>query len=155
MEVGNAPEHVQQIFADWNLPLGLLRLLQWSWPQKDFCIGPVDILCALRVGTQTGMEELLASKFIRVGDAPNGDTFVIDFSVDSCVVGFIAHEGYEETSDPREFFCPVARSVESFLYRATEERYIPGDYYEAGDFNQFLQEEAEHENFPPYNRRSS
>jgi hypothetical protein len=112
-------------------------------------------MSALRVGTQTGMENLLAGKFIRLGDAPNGDIFVVDFSTESFPVGFITHEEYGGSSDPRKYFCPVARSMESFLYRAEEGRYVPADYYAAQSFNQFLRDEAEHHAFPPYDRRNA
>ena len=152
-DIGHAPDDVQQIFESWSLPVGLCRLLQWSWPQEDWGIGPIDMLSALRIGTQTGMEELLAAKFLLIGDAPNGDMFVIDFSVDACPVGFITHEEYDKRSNPRQFFCPAARSIASLLYRATEDRYIPCDYYEASAFNQFLRDEAVHHTYPPYERK--
>jgi hypothetical protein len=69
-------------------------------------------------------------------------------------VGFITHKEYDG-ADPRKYFCPVARSIETLLYRAAEGRYVPVDYYEARSFNQFLQDEAEHFPFPPYGRRNT
>jgi hypothetical protein len=75
--------------------------------------------------------------------------------VDACPVGYVSHEEYDLESDPRPLFEPAARSLESFLFRIAEGRFFPCDYFEAGDFNRFLQEEAEHEPFPPYRRTKS
>ena len=61
----------------------------------------------------------------------------------SCVPGFVSHDELweDEASNPRDCFQPIARSLESLLFRLAEERYIPTDYYAARAFNEFLAEE--------------
>ena len=86
---------------------------------------------------------LLADKFLNVGYAPNGDLLVLDFSTEACVPGFICNDQFwgGDHTNSREFFQPIARTFESLLYRISEGRYIPTDYYAAFAFNKFLDEE--------------
>lgn len=145
LECDNAPEHIKKWLEDLNLPMGLLRFMQWEWPQTDGFIAHIRILSSASLYADEATAPLLKHKFINAGSAPNGDTFVIDFSTEACVPGFITHEEWSPCSDkpgdPREFFQPIARSFESFLYRAVEGRYLPTDYYAARDFNAFLADE--------------
>ena len=125
--------------------MGLLRFMQWDWPQSDCQIAHVSIKSSASFYADEATAPLLKHKFLNVGSAPNGDTFVIDFSTDACVPGFITHEEWshlsDEPQDPRLFFQPIGRTFESFLYRAVEGRYIPTDYYAAKEFNRFLTDE--------------
>ena len=148
--IDHAPDSTKQWLEELGLPMELLRFLQWNWPQKDCQIGPIAIFKSEAIPKQEGIEVLLEHKLIPVGYGPNGDTFVIDFSVDSCPIGFVTHEEYYGEGDPRPFFQSAARSVESFLYRVAEGRFFPCDYYVTKDFNEFLRDEATHEQFPPY-----
>jgi hypothetical protein len=72
---------------------------------------------------------------------PNGDWLVIAFAKLGCIPGFITHEEWDQESSPASFFEPIAKSMESLLYRIAEGRYIPTDYYAAKPFNDFLREE--------------
>ncbi len=153
LKVGHAPESAKKWIEDLGLEMSLRRFLQWEWPQKDCEIWPVRILCSKAIPKQEGIDIYLRHKLLPVGSGPNGDTFVIDFSTESCPVGFVAHEEYYGEGDPREFFRPAARSIESFLFRVSEDRYFPCDYYATGHHNDFLRDEALHESFPPYSRK--
>ena len=84
----------------------------------------------------------LKHHFLYIGNAPNSDMLVIDYSTDACVPGFITHEEWnpwpddpDELEDPRDFFQPIASSFDSFLRRVVEGRYLPMDYYAAKEFN--------------------
>jgi hypothetical protein len=150
LKVGPAPNSIKKWLEGLGLPMDLLRFVQNTWPQKDFQVGPVDLACSKNLPKQSHIEVLLAQRLLPIGSGMNGDAFVIDFSVESYPVGFITHEEYHGTGDPRKFFRSAARSLESFLYRVSEKRFFPYDYYAAGDFNDFLREEASHRQFPPY-----
>lgn len=149
-KVGKAPQTTQEWLETLGLPMTLLRFMQWSWPQAECQLAGVELFRSKDIQKQDDIAEFLARKLLPVGKAGSGDRFVIDFSIDSCPVGFVTLSEYGGVGDPREFFRPAARSVESFLYRVSEHRYFPNDYYSTGDFNDFLRDEATHEQFPPY-----
>ena len=141
----HAPQHIAKWLEELNLPMGLLRVMQWDWPQADGCIAHVRIMASASLYADEATAHLLPHKFLNVGSAPNGDWFVVDFSTEACVPGFITHEEWspwsDEPEDARKFFQPIARSFDSFLYRAVEGRYLPTDYYAAKDFNAFIADE--------------
>lgn len=141
----HAPEHIQKWLEDQNLPMGLLRVMQWDWPQSDGYIAHVHVKSSASLYADEVTAHLLRHKLLNIGSAPNGDWFVIDFSTEACVSGFVTHEEWspwgEESESPRNFFQPIARSFDSFLYRAVEGRYLPTDYYAAKDFNAFIVDE--------------
>lgn len=155
LRVGNAPQAVQDWLESLGLPLDLLRFLQWSWPQEECSFGAIDIHGSESLPLLDRADVFLASKLLRIGSGPNGDFFAIDFSVDSCPVGFVTHEEWDGESDPRPHFEPVTRSIESFLNRVAEDRFVPCDYYAAREFNEFLRDESEHRPYPPYDRIES
>lgn len=150
LKVASAPDVTKKWLQTLGLPLEMLQFMQGTWPQKNCQVGPVELLCSKNLPLQENIEALLAHKLLPVGSGPNGDTFVIDFSVAACPVGFITHEEYNGEGDPRKFLRIAARALESFLYRVSERRFFPCDYYETGDFNDFLREESAHRQFPPY-----
>jgi len=133
LKSGNAPKNIEQWLEELNLPIDLLRFMQWSWPQTDCQMAHIRIRSSA---------PLLRQNFLNVGSAPNGDWFVIDFSTEACAPGFITHEEWspwnDNSEDPRQFFQPIARTFDAFLYRIVEERYLPFDYYAAKEFNAFL-----------------
>jgi hypothetical protein len=145
LKCGHAPEHMKKWLEELNLPMNFLRFMQWSWPQSDGYIAHVSVLSSTSIYTAEATSPLLKHKVLNAGFAPNGDWFVIDYSTEACVPGFITHEEWcpwsAETEDARAFFQPIARSFESFLYRAVERRYLPRDYYVAKEFNAFLVDE--------------
>jgi hypothetical protein len=145
LECGHAPRQIQNWLEGLQLPMEFLRFMQWDWPQTDGYIAHIDIKSSSSLHAEEETAVLLKHKFLNVGSAPNGDIFVIDFSTEACVPGFITHEEWsawsDEPQDPRKFFQPIARSFESFLFRAVEGKYLPTDYYAAKDFNAFLADE--------------
>lgn len=152
LRVGRAPQDVQDWLETLGLPLELLRFLQWSWPQEEFGFGAIDIHCSASLPLLEWADVFLAGKLLRIGSGPNGDFFAIDFSVDSCPVGYVTHGEWDYESNPRPWFEPAARSIESFLHRVAEDRYVPCDYHATRQFNQFLRDEGEHRPYPPYDR---
>ena len=142
---GNAPAKIQKWLERLKLPMDLLCLMRWDWPQTDGRIVHIDIKSSASIHADEATALLLPHKLINVGSAPNGDWFVIDFSTEAAVPGFITHEEWspwsEPPNDPRKLFQPIARSFDSFLYRAVEDRYLPTDYYAARDFNAFIADE--------------
>jgi hypothetical protein len=145
LKSGAAPKNIQKWLHGLALPNSLLRFMLWNWPQTDGQIGHISILSSASLYADEATAHLLKHKFLNAGSAPNGDLFVIDFSTESCVPGFITHEEWcpssDEPQDPRLFFQPIARTFTSFLYRVVEDRYLPTDYYAAKEFNAFLKEE--------------
>lgn len=145
LSCGHAPEHIKVWLEQLGLPTELLRFMQWEWPQVDCQIGPVAILSSASIYADEATAVLLKYKFLNIGSAPNGDWFAIDFFTDACQPGFVAHEKWspwsDQPSDPRGFFEPIGRLLDSFLYRVVEDRFVPYDYDVAKDFNRFLADE--------------
>lgn len=145
LECGPAPESVQKWLEGFDLPVDLHRFLRWSWPQTDGYIAHIRVHSSATLRSHDATAPLLKHKLLHAGNAPNGDFFVIDFSTEACIPGFVTHEEWdpwsEEPEDPRSYLEPIARSFESFLYRAVEGRYLPRDYYAASAFNAFLAKE--------------
>lgn len=157
----HAPDEVIEWFDTLGLPIDLLRFMQWNWPQKFCEIGPLSILPSVDIPKQAAIDVFLAQKLLPVGCADDGCLFVIDFSVESCPVGFVSsmlyyadgafrEYGDDSPQELREYFQPAARSVESFLFHVSEGRFFPCDYGAAAEFNDFLKEEAAHHAFPPF-----
>jgi hypothetical protein len=141
LECGHAPQDVKDWFETIDLPMELLRFMQWRWPQQDCQIAHLSILSSRNIKDDDFSVSLAKARFLLIGSAPNGDWLVIDFSRPGCPPGFVTHEEWDQESDPKPLFEPIARSLESFLYRIAEGRYIPTDYYAAKPFNDFLREE--------------
>jgi hypothetical protein len=145
LKCGHAPKKIATWLEKLELPIDLLRLMQWNWPQTDCQIAHISIMSSISLHADEATACLLKHKFMNVGSAPNGDMFVIDFSTKACVPGFITHEEWsswsDEPQDPRQFFQPIARTFDSFLYRVVEGKYLPTDYYAAREFNKFLVDE--------------
>ena len=146
----DAPPATKKWLEGLGLPLDLLRFMQWHWTQEGCFAGPVKLRSSAKLPKEHNSKILTEHQLLPVGIGPNGDTFAIDYSSESCPVGFITHEEYAGKGDPRPFFRPAARSLESFLYRVIEGRYVPCDYYATGYHNEVLRAEASHDPFPPY-----
>ena len=138
---GHAPQDVKDWFESLKLPMELLRFMQWNWPQEDGQLAHLSILSSRNLKDDDFSARLAEAGFLLIGAAPNGDWLVVDFGKGVCSPGFITHEEWDQESDPRKFFEPIARSLESLLYRIAEKKYIPTDYYAAKPFNEFLREE--------------
>ena len=145
LECASAPGHIQTWLDDLNLPDGLASFMMCSWPQADGFIAHIRMNSSAALYADETTALLLKYKFMNAGSAPNGDWFVIDFSSKACIPGFIPLAEWDHQNqkppNPRKYFQPIARSFESFLYRAVEGRYLPTDSYAAADFNAFLADE--------------
>lgn len=154
LAIGDAPASIQKWLEEIGLPLVLLRFMRWGWPQKDCDIALCSILSSESIYAHDATLIFLKFRFLNIGNAINGDWLVIDFSTDACAPGFIPFALWNpytpEPKDPRELFQTITRSLDSFLYRAMEGRYIPLDSYAAQDFNEFLAEEKASGQFGPY-----
>lgn len=142
LECGHAPEAVKAWLESLDLPMEFLRFMQWNWPQREGQLAHLRILSSQDIRDDEHSERLASAGFLLMGSAPNGDWLVVDFRRRACVPGFITHEEWDQETDPRNLFEPIARSLESLLYRIAEQRYIPTDYYAAKPFNEFLREEG-------------
>lgn len=142
---GHAPQPVSDWLETLQIPMNLRRFMQWHWPQNDCGIAHLDVKSSASIHSDEATAPLLRDQFLNIGSAPNGDWFVIDFSNDACACGYISHGEWSPWEDEpvsgRAFYQMISRSLESFLHRAVESRYLPTDYYSAKAFNEFLAEE--------------
>lgn len=138
---GNAPEDVKKWLESLSLPVELLWFMQWDWAQNNSQLAHLSISSSREIMDDASSGMFARYGFLLIGSAPNGDWLVIDFRDGVCLPGFITHEEWDQESDPRSLFEPIARSMESLLYRIAEDKYIPTDYYAAKPFNEFLKEE--------------
>lgn len=150
LEIGEPPVHIQNWLDDLNLPEDLRRLARHDWPQVDCSLADISIYSSQTIYEYEVTPLLLKFRFLCVGSALSGDLFVIDFSNDLCVPGFIALGEWDHQADipesPHKFFAPITANFDVFLYRVMEGKYVPADYYAAKEFNDFLAREsiAEH-----------
>jgi hypothetical protein len=127
-------------------------LARHTWPQVDCSLAGINIFSSQTIYDYDYeiTSQLLKHYFLYVGYGLNGDFFVIDFSNELCVPGFIAVGEWDHQADipesPHKFFALAAPNFDVFLYRVAEGKYVPGDYYAAWQFNDFLAREgiAEH-----------
>lgn len=141
------PVHIENWISDLRLPVELSRFLLFSWPQKDCKVADINIHSSASIYADEATAPLLKDKFFNAGWATSGDWFVVDFSNKDCIPGFIAQCEWNPWLDkpvkPRKFFQPIARSLDSLLFRITEGLYVPADYYAAKDFSEFLAKEQQ------------
>lgn len=111
-----------------SVTLALLRFMPWNWPPKFCQIGPLSLLPSVDIPKQAAIDAFLEPNLLPVGRAKDGGLVVIDFSVESCPVGFVRSLVYDadgalreygdvSPQELREYFQPAALSVESFLSR--------------------------------------
>lgn len=124
--------------------------MQWSWPKNSGYLEHIWIWSSNEIMETEESANLIRHKILPIGHAPNGDFLVLDFSSEPYVPGFVSvyqywREGGKD--DPRSSFEPLARTFESLLFRFVEKRYVPYDYPDTREFNEFLAEERQ--NSPP------
>jgi hypothetical protein len=139
LKIGKAPADVIIWLNNLNLPPNLAHIIQYYWVSDDCCLldRSINLWSAKSIQDDEETQPLLAAEFLKIGEAMNGDCFVIDFSTESCSPGFVNHEECTlGQSDPREYFQPIASSFEALLKRVDEGCYIPEDYFEAEDYNE-------------------
>lgn len=145
LSIGNAPAKVAKWLKALELPWALSQVLHFYWPQKCGSIAHIRLWPSRDLPKDPLLEELLDLKLLPIGCAPNGDSLVINFATDKCEVGFISHELWADEADktPDRIYQPIARTLDSFLYRIAEGKYVPTDYHAAQAFNKFLKEEKD------------
>ena len=143
LEPGHAPDDVKAWLETLGLEMGLLRFLQWSWPQQAGDLGVLRLLSSCNLRDSRDGKRLVPFKLLHVGSGPNGDLLVLDFSTAAAQPGFVAHDQFwgNDGVDPRSCYAPAARSLASLLWRMAEGRYVPCDFYAAVAYNKFLLEE--------------
>ena len=139
----SAPSAIEQKVEALPLPMDVKRLLQWHWPRAYAFVGPYDLAPAEAILEHHDLTRLLQAQMVPVGSARNGDILVIRFDqTDRAEIGLICHDALWEDPqlNPIEAFSPVASSVEEFLYRAVEDRFLPIDSYSAEELHQMVSE---------------
>jgi hypothetical protein len=73
--------------------------------------------------------EMLGSRYIVIGSAPNGDLIVLPRkSLDT--IGFVSHEEFVDEEDVVKYI-PVDTSIGRFYYNSWNVEGYPVDYYDA------------------------
>lgn len=145
LKTGSAPADVAKWLGSLELPDELAAIMQHHWVLDHSDLDKVSLISAESIRNDEFTPTLLRYKMLNVGHAINGDWFVIDFGTDKCTPGFVSHEEWsgfpDETEDPHDYFAPLANTLEAFLIRVDEGRFMPIDYYEAQDWNEHRDEE--------------
>lgn len=141
---GYAPKDTIEWLETLELPLQLLRFLQWHWVLNKEQIGGVTVWSVARAQAEEATPHFLRHKMLFLGFGPNGDPFVVDFSTTACRPGFVSHETWSpfRTTAEHPPFEPVGRVLDSWLFRIAEGLFVPMDYDAAKNFNEFLKAEG-------------
>jgi len=141
LQVGYCPEAAHQTLEAMPLPIGLKRLLQWSWTNRGGEVGGYTLYSVEESLAHEDLQKLFAARMFPIGYAANGDPLVLCFTEEQCVVGLVSHDRlWEEESDPKAAYAEVTRSIDEFLWRAAEGRYLPVDYYAASELLEMREE---------------
>ena len=123
------------------LPLALKRVLQWYWTNSGGEIGGYIVHSVEESLANKDLSTLLGANMIPIGYAANGDPLVLCFSDERCAVGLVSHDQFwEEGGDPATAYAEVTSSIDEFLWRAAEGRYLPVDYYAASELLEMRKE---------------
>lgn len=132
LQVGHCPEGANLTLEGLPFPIDLKRMLQWSWINHGADVGKYRLYSVEESLASEDLPKLITAGLFSVGCARNGDPLVFRFNENECAVGLLSHELlWEEDSDPKEAYIEVTRSIEEFLWRTVEGRYLPIDYHAA------------------------
>ena len=132
LAVGRCPEKAKHALEEMPLPIDVKRILQWYWTNTGGSVGAYTLYGVEELLTKDDQPRLLAMGMLQIGFAANGDLLVLRFTEESCAVGLISHdEFWSEDCDEDYIYAEVTGSVDEFLWRAAEGRYLPIDYYAA------------------------
>ena len=141
LRVGHCPEAASQKLEEMSIPLGVKRVLQWYWTNRGGGVGGYTLYSVEESLANEDLGRLLATGMLPIGYAANGDPLVLRFDEERCEVGLVSHDRlWEEGSDPKECYAEVTGSIEEFLWRAAEGRYLPIDYYAASELLEMRKE---------------
>ena len=133
LQVGHCPEAENRRFEEMQLPTDVKRVLQRYWPARGAEVGGYNLYSPKEILDQEDQPRLLAVGMLQIGFARNGDLLVLCFTEDKCAVGLVSHdELWEELDgDPREMYVEVTGSIDEYLWKASEGRFLPVDFYAA------------------------
>ena len=142
LQVGDCPERAKQQVEALPLPLDVKRMLQWYWTNAGGEVGRYTLYGVEEALAQEDLDRYLAAGMFPIGYALNGDPLVLRFSEDRCAVGLVSHDQLweEEVSGPEGAYVEVTASVEEYLWRVAEGRYLPIDYYAASELVEMRRE---------------
>ncbi len=143
LSVGHCSAKVTKWLDEVEFPWALRQMLRFYWPKKRGNIAHLRLCPSGQLPQQDYLQEFLAIKLLPIGCAPNGDPLVVRFDTDQCEIGFVSHERYFSTDKKTldHLYQPIARTLDSLLYRIAEGKYVPTDFHAAKAFNEFLAEE--------------
>ncbi len=134
LQVGHCPEAAKRTLEGMPLPMGLKRTLQWCWTNRGGAIGGYTLYSVEESMANDDLPKLIAAGMLPIGYAANGDPLVLSFSGEECAVGLVSHDQFwDEDGDPTEAYVEVTGTIDEFLWRAAEGRYLPIDYYAASE----------------------
>ncbi|MCG8600546.1 MAG: hypothetical protein MI807_10425, partial [Verrucomicrobiales bacterium] len=115
-------------YAEWmerrTLPADISKFLQDTALASEVEVGPVVFHDSRRIRAwDADFPNFIDRGFLSVASVLDGDFVVIDFQ-DEGTTGTISHDGdyWEESSDLRSMFTPVADSIGGFASVALEQR---------------------------------
>jgi hypothetical protein len=115
-------------YADWmesrDLPEQLSKFLKYTALASELEVGPVVFYDSRRIRAwDTDFPNFIDRGFLSVASVLDGDFVVIDFQ-GAGVTGIISHDGeyWDESTDLRSTFTPVADSIVDFARLALEQR---------------------------------
>ena len=134
LQVGRCPNDANRTIEEMPFPLELKRVLQWHWTNSGGEIGGYSLYSVEESLANKDLPSLIVAKMFPIGYAANGDPLVLCFNEERCAIGLISHDQFwEEGADPQKAYVEVTASIDEFLWRAAEGRYLPIDYYAASE----------------------
>lgn len=134
LQIGNADNRTTHALEALAIPMDLRRLLQWNWTTGGGEVGPYTLHSVNEVTSHSDFDALFARRMVPIGFAANGDILVVRIDEEDCRVGLVSHDRFwEGECGPEEAYVEVAPTVEEYLWRSVEGRYLPRDYYAANE----------------------
>lgn len=132
LKIGYADESTTRALEELDIPLDLKRTLQWYWTTSGGIVGPYTLDSVNVILANNDFSKLFQSRMIPIGFAVNGDILVIRTANDGCNIGLVSHEIFwEEECGPVEAYVEITQTIDEYLWRSVEGRYLPIDYYSA------------------------
>ena len=134
LQVGHCPNEANRTLEEMPLPLRLKRVLQWYWTNSGGEIGGYTLYSVEESLANNDLPSLIVANMFPIGYAGNGDPLVLCFNDERCAIGLVSHDQFwGEAADPKSAYAEVTASIDEFLWRAAEGRYLPVDYYVASE----------------------
>lgn len=149
LQAGHCPEAEKRRLEEMQLPTEVKQVLQRYWPARGAEVGGYNLYTPREILDQEDQPRLLAVGMLQIGFARNGDLLVLSFTEDKCAVGLVSHDELWEdlNGDPREMYVQVTKSIDEYLWKAAEGRFLPVDFYAAIELDE-MRREAERTSNP-------